>query len=102
VAPETIMTPMNKKIFREAKNPQGLIDNWNSLHPLGRFGQSDEVGNVILFLASDESSFITDDVIRVDGGWLLMVVSSWHISSYEGCHLGLFHQFFVQFGIEIS
>lgn len=68
VAPGTIMTPMNEKIFREAQDPQQLIDNWNSLHALGRFGQSEEVGNVILFLASSESSFITGDVIRVDGG----------------------------------
>ncbi len=68
IAPGTIMTPMNEKIFREAKDPQQLIDTWNSLHPLGRFGESEEVGNVILFLASDEASFITGDVIRVDGG----------------------------------
>jgi NAD(P)-dependent dehydrogenase (short-subunit alcohol dehydrogenase family) len=68
VAPGTIMTPMNEKIFREAADPKQLIDNWNSLHALGRFGESEEVGNVILFLASSEASFITGDVIRVDGG----------------------------------
>lgn len=71
VAPGTIMTPMNEKIFRETPNPQKLIDSWNSLHALGRFGESDEVGNLILFLASDESSFMTGDVIRVDGGMLI-------------------------------
>jgi NAD(P)-dependent dehydrogenase (short-subunit alcohol dehydrogenase family) len=68
VAPGTILTPMNEKIFRESENPQELIDNWNSLHALGRFGKAEEVGSVILFLASSESSFITGDVIRVDGG----------------------------------
>ena len=36
--------------------------------PLGRFGTPDEVANVILFLASDEASFITGSEIVVDGG----------------------------------
>lgn len=68
VAPGTIMTPMNEKIFREAPDPQALIDGWNRQHALGRFGQSDEVAALILFLASDEASFITGEIIRVDGG----------------------------------
>lgn len=68
VAPGTIMTPMNERIFRETDDPDALIKSWNDLHALGRFGEPDEVGNLILFLASDESSFITGEVIRVDGG----------------------------------
>ena len=68
IAPGTIMTPMNERIFAETEDAQALIDTWNSLHALGRFGQPDEVGALILFLASDESSFMTGDVINVDGG----------------------------------
>lgn len=68
IAPGTIMTPMNERIFRETEDPDALIQSWNNLHALGRFGQPDEVGNLILFLASDESSFITGEVVRVDGG----------------------------------
>lgn len=68
IAPGTIMTPMNERIFRETDDPDALIKSWNDLHALGRFGEPDEVGNLILFLASDESSFITGEVIRVDGG----------------------------------
>jgi len=37
--------------------------------PMGRWGESEEVANVCLFLASDLSSYITGDVINVDGGW---------------------------------
>lgn len=68
IAPGTIMTPMNERIFAEADDPEGLIEGWNSLHALGRFGQPHEVGQAILFLASDEASFITGDTLRVDGG----------------------------------
>ena len=39
VAPGTIMTPLNEKVFRETADPQELIDRWNAAHPLGRFGQ---------------------------------------------------------------
>ncbi len=68
VAPGTIMTPLNEKVFRETADPQELIDRWNAAHPLGRFGQPGEVAEAVLFLASDRSSFMTGDIIRVDGG----------------------------------
>lgn len=68
IAPGTIMTPMNERIFRESPDPEKLIQGWNDLHALGRFGEPSEVGELILFLASDESSFITGELIRVDGG----------------------------------
>lgn len=39
-------------------------------HPLGRFGRPEEVANAVLFLASDEASFITGSPLHVDGGYL--------------------------------
>lgn len=37
--------------------------------PLGRYGQTDEVANVITFLASEEASYVTGTCYNVDGGW---------------------------------
>jgi NAD(P)-dependent dehydrogenase (short-subunit alcohol dehydrogenase family) len=71
IAPGTIMTPLNEKVFREHPHPQELIDSWNRAHPLGRFGQPEEVAELVLFLASDRSSFITGDIVRVDGGLVI-------------------------------
>ncbi len=68
VAPGTIMTPMNERIFREVADPQALIDRWNAAHPIGRFGQPQEVADAVVFLASDRAAFITGTLLKVDGG----------------------------------
>ena len=52
----------------------GLIDNKDALaqimtaYPLGRYGTSEEVAKLILYLASDESAWMTGSVIPIDGG----------------------------------
>lgn len=71
IAPGTINTPMNTRIFDAVDNPQVLIRQWNRMHPLGRFGQPEEVASAVVFLASDEASFITGECIRIDGGLLV-------------------------------
>jgi NAD(P)-dependent dehydrogenase (short-subunit alcohol dehydrogenase family) len=45
-----------------------VLPGFNAFHPLGRNGQPKDVTNAILFLASDEASWITGTILPVDGG----------------------------------
>jgi 3-oxoacyl-[acyl-carrier protein] reductase len=48
--------------------PDTILDGMKKRTPLGRMGQPRDIANAYLFLASDEASFISGDVLRVDGG----------------------------------
>jgi 3-oxoacyl-[acyl-carrier protein] reductase len=48
--------------------PKTIIEGMRARTPLGRLGRPQDIANAYLFLASDEASFISGDVLRVDGG----------------------------------
>jgi enoyl-[acyl-carrier-protein] reductase (NADH) len=41
-----------------------------ALHPVGRFGKSEEIAAAVLYLCSDAAKFTTGTSLKVDGGWL--------------------------------
>jgi len=69
VCPATIEhTGQVNQIFDEAEEPDKLRGYLLEKHPMGRLGRPEEVAAAILFLASDEASFITGVELPIDGG----------------------------------
>jgi NAD(P)-dependent dehydrogenase (short-subunit alcohol dehydrogenase family) len=68
--PGTIDTPMNQAAFEASGDPQGMREFFSTLQPIGRLASAEEMANCALFLASDESSFVTGSELLADGGWL--------------------------------
>ncbi len=64
VCPGPILTPILEPFFAEP----GVREQFEQKIPLGRMGQPEDVANLALFLASDESSFITGSLVVIDGG----------------------------------
>ncbi len=62
VAPGFTLTEMVRQM------PEKILDSMKSHTPLRRLGEPRDIANAYLFLASDEASFITGEVLRVDGG----------------------------------
>jgi 3-oxoacyl-[acyl-carrier protein] reductase len=62
VAPGFIATDMTKDL------PEEIVETMKGQIPLGAFGKAEDVANAIAFLASDEASYITGQVLNVDGG----------------------------------
>ncbi|MEY4520654.1 MAG: hypothetical protein RLZZ499_3254 [Cyanobacteriota bacterium] len=69
VSPGPIETPIYSKLGMPAEAVQSMAEGLIGQIPMGRFGQADEVAKAILFLASDDSSFMLGEEIVVDGGW---------------------------------
>jgi NAD(P)-dependent dehydrogenase (short-subunit alcohol dehydrogenase family) len=68
VCPGVIDTPLTRAFIDVADDPAALEAEYGAAAPMQRMGTAREVANCILFLASDESSFVTGSALIVDGG----------------------------------
>ena len=66
VAPGFIETDMTDQLTNEIKSKM------QSTIPLGRFGKPEEVANLVCFLASEHSSYITGQIFNIDGGMVMI------------------------------
>ena len=65
VHPGPIVTPMTERRRSDPAQYQRML----ARIPIGRYGQPDEVAYGVLYLASDESAFVTGSELVIDGGW---------------------------------
>jgi NAD(P)-dependent dehydrogenase (short-subunit alcohol dehydrogenase family) len=72
VVPGAIDTPLLRGSINDSPDPEGTEKFLGSKSVFGRMGTSEEVANVMYFLASDEASFVTGAAYFVDGGWSIM------------------------------
>ena len=67
IAPAVIETPVYGT-FLTPEQVKEVLPTFNTMHPLGRNGQTPDAAEALLFLASDQASFITGVILPVDGG----------------------------------
>ena len=66
VCPGTVLTPMVQNVI-----DQGVEEHLVALHPIGRIGTAEEVANAVLWLCSDDASFVLGVALPVDGGYVV-------------------------------
>jgi NAD(P)-dependent dehydrogenase (short-subunit alcohol dehydrogenase family) len=70
ICPSFIETDLTAAVISKAPDPTSVRAERTSVHPLGRLGQPEDVAGLAVYLASDESSWVTGSVFPVDGGYL--------------------------------
>ncbi len=67
VCPGTALTPMVEAVIDQP----GLEEQLIALHPIGRIGTAEEIANAVLWLCSDDASFVLGHALSVDGGYVV-------------------------------
>ncbi len=69
VCPGSVDTPVLRKGMEMSGNPEAFLKMLLDGHPIGHIGRADEIASAVLFLASDDASFVTGAILPVDGGY---------------------------------
>jgi len=70
ICPSFVETDLTAAVMKKAPDPDAMRRERVSVHPLGRLGQPEDMAGLTVYLASDESSWVTGAVFPVDGGYL--------------------------------
>ena len=69
ICPGTVDTPSLHQRLKDTGNYEQALTDFTARQPMGRIAKADEVANLALYLASDESNFTTGQAHVIDGGW---------------------------------
>ena len=68
IAPGWIRSDLSNDYINAQSNPEQAWDGLYNMHPAGRIGEPEDVGKLAVYLASNDSTFVTGQVIVIDGG----------------------------------
>ena len=68
IAPGWIASELSETYLRVPPDPAAAREALNRLHPVGRVGRPADVGDLAVYLAGDRSSFLTGEIVVLDGG----------------------------------
>ena len=70
ICPSFVETALTAAVIAKAPDPQAVRQERIKVHPIGRLGTPEDMAGLTVYLASDESSWVTGAVFPVDGGYL--------------------------------
>jgi NAD(P)-dependent dehydrogenase (short-subunit alcohol dehydrogenase family) len=70
ICPSFVETDLTAAVISKAPDPNSVRSERIAVHPIGRLGQPEDIAGLAVYLASDESSWVTGSVFPVDGGYL--------------------------------
>jgi NAD(P)-dependent dehydrogenase (short-subunit alcohol dehydrogenase family) len=68
VNPGVVVTEIHKRGGMSEEQYEAFLERSKQTHPLGRVGQTNEIAELVFFLASDRASWITGSTYSIDGG----------------------------------
>jgi NAD(P)-dependent dehydrogenase (short-subunit alcohol dehydrogenase family) len=70
ICPSFVETDLTAEVIRKAPDPAAVRRERIGVHPIGRLGQPEDIAGLAIYLASDESAWVTGATMPVDGGYL--------------------------------
>lgn len=69
ICPGTVDTPSLRNRIASQPDPANARAGFLARQPMGRFGTAEEIAQLVVYLGSDESAFVSGSIVTIDGGW---------------------------------